>query len=368
MCGNHGSLTPDTGSRRTGMTRASLLRLVLLLAVAACSGGGPSAPPPAGSTLPPSGTPTTPAPTPTPTPTGALSDRYPGDANIASDPDVIFTEMAEASSLAELFARWSANSTANSIALDASTFVPGSPGRQSLRLFTTAGPLGPGTVRTAMLYKHFPTGFTGTVFVRWYVKYNTVGTFHHSGPRLGGNNPLSASTPNSPAGVRPNGADFFYLGAEPSQAKTGPALRSNFDFYNYWMHQRGTTFFPGQFFGNSFVNSSAVSIDLNAWTCIEVQLTLNEPVTSFNGEIALWINGVELARVKQGTLGSFNEDDFFPSASGSAFEGFQWRNTASLPINYFQLLHFVDNDPAGLVNSVNYDHVVVARKYIGPMK
>ncbi len=317
MCGNNGFLTPGRGSRRTGMRTASVPRLALLIAVAACSGSGPSAPPPAGSTQPPSGTPSTPAPTPTPTPTGALADRYPGDANIASDPDVIFTEMAEAASLAELFARWSANSTANSVALDATTFVPGSPGRQSLRLFTTAGPLGPGTVRTAMLYKHFPTGFTGTVFVRWYVKYNTIGSFHHSGPRLGGNNPLSAATPNSPAGVKPTGADFFYLGAEPSQAKTGPALRSNFDFYNYWMHQRGTTFFPGQFFGNSLL---------------------------------------------------FNEDDFFPSASGSAFEGFQWRNTASLPINYFQLLHFVDNDPAGLVNSVNYDHVVVARKYIGPMK
>ncbi|MDQ8165224.1 MAG: hypothetical protein P3A28_05635 [Gemmatimonadota bacterium] len=350
------------------MRPRSLPRLVVLLAVVACGSGGPAAPAPTGSNSPPSSTPTTPTPTPTPAPTGPLAERYPGDANIASDPDVLFTEMADEASLAELFARWSANSTANSIALDPSTFAPGSPGRQSLRLFTTAGQGGPGTVRTAMLYKHFPSGFTGTVFARWYVKYNTVGTFHHSGPRLGGNNPLSATSPNSPAGVKPTGADFFYLGAETSQAKTSPALRSNFDFYNYWMHQRGTTFFPGQFFGNSFVNSSAVSIDLSAWTCIEVQLTLNEPVTSFNGEIALWINGVEMARVKQGTVGTFTEDNFSPSASGSPFEGFQWRNTASLPINYFQLLHFVDNDPTGLMNSVNYDHIVLARKYIGPMK
>lgn len=52
-----------------------------------------------------------------------------------------------------------------------------------------------------------------------------------------------------------------------------------------------------------------MSIGLSAWSCIEVQLTLHEPVTSFTGEIARWINGVEMARVKQGTLGSCNEDD-----------------------------------------------------------
>lgn len=200
------------------------------------------------------------------------------------------------------------------------------------------------------------------------MKYNSVGTFHHSGPRLGGNNPPSPGFPNSPAGIRPTGSDFFYLGAETSQGKTGPVARSNFDFYNYWMHQRGSTFFPRQFFGNSFINSSAVAIDMNTWTCIEVQLTLNEPATAFNGEIAMWINGVEVARVKQGTTGAFTEDRFSPSASGSPFEGFQWRNAAALKFNYLQLLHFVDNDPQGLVNAVNYDHVVLARKYIGPIR
>ncbi len=323
-------------------------RAGLILLLVGCGGSAPSAP-------------ADPADT-------SIASRYPGDINIESDPAVLFAEMGEESTLGELFGRWSANSSSNSVALDPSAFVPGSPGRSSIRLFTTAGPLGPGTVRTAMLFKHFPTGLDGTVFLRWYVKYNSTGTFHHSGPRLGGNNPPSPSAPNSPAGVKPSGADFFYLGAEPSQGNTGPVSRSRFDFYNYWMHQRGTTFFPGQFFGNSFINSNAVAIDMNAWTCIEVQLSLNEPVSAFNGEIAMWIDGVEVARVKQGTVGVFSEDDFSASAAGTPFEGFQWRNDAALRFNYLQLLHFVDNDPTGFVNAINYDHIVLARSYIGPMQ
>jgi len=348
------------------MTYHASRMLALALIVAACGGSGPSAPASSATPSTPS-TPSTPT-TPVPPAVTPIASRFPGDVNIESDPDVLFTEMGEEATVAELFTRWSANSSSNSVALDPSTFVPGSPGRKSIRLFTTAGPLGPGTVRTAMLYKQFPVGLDGTVFLRWYVKYNSTGTFHHSGPRLGGNNPPSPSFPNSPAGVRPTGSDFFYLGAETSQGKAGPVARSTFDFYNYWMHQRGTTFFPGQFFGNSFINSSAVAIDMNTWTCIEVQLTLNDPVSAFSGEIAMWIDGVEVARVKQGTLGTFTEDNFTPGSGGSAFEGFQWRNDAALKFNYLQLLHFVDNDPTGMVNAVNYDHVVLARKYIGPMR
>ena len=251
---------------------------------------------------------------------------------------------------------------------DYATWPAKSPGKQSIRLTTTAGPLGPGTVRTAGLYKYFAGGYDGTIFARWYVKYNATGTFHHSGPRLGGSNPGSPNMPGSTAGVRPNGADFFYLGAELSGGKIAPTNHATVDFYNYWLNQRGTSFFPGQYFGNSFINSPTVAIDTTSWNCIEVQLTLNDPVSGSNGEIAMWINGVEVSRVKSGTLGTWDEDDFQPNPAGMPFEGFQWRNNANLKFTYFQLIHFVDNDPVGKMNSINYDHIVVARKYIGPLQ
>lgn len=300
--------------------------------------------------------------------TESIAERYPGDVGIEADPDVIFTEMGEEGTLSELFARWSGNSSANSIALDTTTTPPGSPGASSIRLFTTAGPPGPGTVQSAGLYKGFAAGLPPTVHLRWYVRYNSIGTFHHSGPRLGGNNPFSPTSPNSPAGIRPDGTDFFYLGAELSQGKTGPTTHSTVDFYNYWMHQRGNSSFPGLYYGNSFINSPSVAIATNVWNCLEVQLTLNDPASSYSGEIAMWVNGVEVSRVRQGTLGTWTEDNFTPSVAGSPFEGFQWRSDSALATNYLQLLHFVDNDPDGLVNSVNYDHVVLARSYIGPMQ
>ncbi len=299
--------------------------------------------------------------------TSSIAERHPGDAGIEDDPDVLFVEMGEETTLAELFARWNNNSGANSVALDPTSFPSQSPGRQSIRLFTTGGTPGSGAIQTAVLYKYFPPGTASTVFARWYVKYNSTGTFHHSGPRLGGSNPPSSTQSHLLAGTRPSGSDFFALGAELSQGKSAPTARSTVDFYNYWMHQRGTSFFPGSYFGNSFINAAAVALNTDTWTCIEVQLTLNDPVSGYGGEIAMWINGVEVSRVKQGTLGTWDEDNFHPDATGAPFEGFQWRSDPNLAWNYFQLLHFVDQDPTGFVNSVNYDHLVVARKYIGPI-
>jgi hypothetical protein len=297
-----------------------------------------------------------------------IAAQYPGDVGIERDPDVLFVEMGEQPTLDQLLANWSASSAGTSVALDASTTPAGSPGRQSIRLTTTAGSQTHPNARTAMLYRYFPGAAEGTVHARWYVKYNATGTFHHSGARLGGSHPGSATGPYAPAGIRPSGADFFYLGAELSQGKAAPTRRSTVDFYNYWMHQRGTSFFPGTYYGNSFINKPAVAINTEEWNCIEVMLKLNDPVTGFNGEIAMWINGVEVSRVTRGTTGTWDEDNFVAGAGGAAFEGFQWRNDRSLTWNYFQLLHFVDRDPPGMSNSVNYDHVVIARRYIGPMR
>jgi len=290
-----------------------------------------------------------------------IANSHPGDDGISDDPDVLFAEMAEETTLSELFSNWSANSTANSIFLDNSTSPPNSPGNQSIKLFTTAG-----TVQNAVLKKSFPAISTDTIYARWYVKYNTMGTFHHSGPRLGGVNPLIP--PPVTAGVKPTGADFFSVGAETTQGKTAPVTQSTFDYYTYWMHQHHNSFFPpNTYYGNSFINNPAVFISTSTWNCIEVRLILNHPVTAFNGELAMWINGVLVSDIKTGTLGFWNEDNFTPNPAGTPFEGFQWRNNSNLTFNYFQLQHFVDNDPPGHVNSINYDHIVVAKKYIGPI-
>ena len=82
----------------------------------------------------------------------------------------------------------------------------------------------------------------------------------------------------------------------------------------------------------------------------------------------MWVNGIQVSDVRARTPGVWHADRFTPTPQGTPFEGFRFRTTSALTFNYFELLHFVDNDPlAGFVNAVNYDHIVVADRYIGPM-
>jgi hypothetical protein len=125
---------------------------------------------------------------------------------------------------------------------------------------------------------------------------------------------------------------------------------------------------PNTYFGNFFINDPAISINLSEWTCIELMVKLNNPVTSCNGAMALWINGKKVSDLKQGSpTGKWVWDTFTPGV-GSPFEGFQWRNDANLNINYISISHYVTKDANGQQNSISYDHVVVAKSYIGPIQ
>jgi hypothetical protein len=62
--------------------------------------------------------------------------------------------------------------------------------------------------------------------------------------------------------------------------------------------------------------------------------------------------------------------------AGEPFEGFRWRKSNDLKLNFFWLLHYVtenayrqnnvSNPPKN--NSVVFDNIVVATQYIGPIK
>lgn len=298
---------------------------------------------------------------------GQIANSYPHDSLIQTDPSVIFTEMGEESTLTNLFANWSSNSSSNSIALDATTSPPSSLGNQSIRLFTTGAPALPAAIRLGFLRKTFPLFIGDTVYIRWYAKYNTTGLFHHSGVWMGGENPIS-NTPQNIAGHLPIGSDFFMVGSEVKSAPIA-STTSKFDSFIYWPQMRHNSAFSSTlYYGNSFINSPAVSISMSIWNCFETRLILNNPVSGYGGEVAMWINGNQVSDVKLGTLGNWNEDDFTPNISGSPFEGFQFRNTTALNFDYFQLQHYTDRDlVVGFINSVNYDHIVVAKHYIGPI-
>lgn len=61
---------------------------------------------------------------------------------------------------------------------------------------------------------------------------------------------------------------------------------------------------------------------------------------------------------------------------GEPFEGFRWRTSDDLKVNFFWLLHYVTENTArqnrvanpNPVNRVWFDDIVVANSYIGPIR
>jgi hypothetical protein len=58
---------------------------------------------------------------------------------------------------------------------------------------------------------------------------------------------------------------------------------------------------------------------------------------------------------------------FFLDPNGAPFEGFQWRLDEALQLNWIWLLFYTTRNPPGIVGKVWFDHVVVAKSYIGPI-
>jgi uncharacterized repeat protein (TIGR01451 family) len=234
-----------------------------------------------------------------------IARKYSGDTGIENDSQVIFTEDFETGSLSDITDRWTDHSNVEGMSL-VSDVPSASSGARSLQI-TSIG----GTNTGGHFYKRLSIGHDQLYF-RFYVKYASGGTYHHTGGKIGGYNPPT-NWPQGGAGIRPSGNDRFTIGAEPVGQDPW-----RFDFYVYWMHMRGN---PGddRYWGNDFIQDPTLHFT-DKWTCVEVMVKLNNPVSSYNGELALWID-----------------------------------------------VHYVTQDPPGYVGKVWFDDVVLATSYIGPI-
>src|SRR5439155_10435464 len=183
------------------------------------------------------------------------------------------------------------------------------------------------------------------------------------------------------AGERPRGDERFTVGIEPN----GDAWV--WDYYTYWMEMRGSP--PrGQTWGNSFVRDPRLKVGRGKWDCAEAMVRMND-VGDSNGEMALWIDGRRVSHLGKGfPMGKWVFDKFIPGeggesirwddakgrpesftvpAAGVPFEGFRWRRDGRLKLNFLWVLDYITDVPAGHVSKVWFDHVVVARRYIGPL-
>ncbi|MFH1073988.1 MAG: hypothetical protein V1752_02770 [Candidatus Firestonebacteria bacterium] len=266
-----------------------------------------------------------------------LAGKYPGDAGIDKDSDVVFAEDFEKGNLGDVLSNWTDSGETGDMTL-AADVPPGSSGSKSLQM-------GSDINKAPYLYKAFSPGFDDKIYVRYYVKYFSGGKFHHTCCRIGSYNPYSG-TPN-PFGWgtgknHPNGNQGFEVDPEPCETRYKTIDSSpKFDFYVYWMDMkpcRGGK----EWYGNMLLNDGSARITPGKWTCIETMIKLNKPGGK-DGELILWMDGRQIKKI--GNM--------------------RWRTGAAVKINWIRPLNYVTESPGG---RVAFDDLVVAKSYIGPIE
>jgi hypothetical protein len=257
------------------------------------------------------------------------------DAEIRKHADVIFADDFETG---ELGAGW--DETGNKGGKVLSFIAPG------------AAELGKRAVRVeAHLGEDTGGGFTkwfepaDAVFVRFYTRFDAACDYVHHFVTLRANRGLRGGDKWSGfggAGNKPEGSERFSTAVEPwgDYGKSAPPGKWN--FYSYWHEMKPSP--DRKYWGNSFAVPDAAPIPRDRWICVEFMLKHNTPGER-DGEQAFWIDGALLGHWK----------------------GIAWRKTAALKANALTLeSYFTDRWTKNAVNVVDFDNVVIARRYIGP--
>jgi hypothetical protein len=291
-----------------------------------------------------------------------IAAKYPGDRGIENDPEVIFVERFDEGSLDRIIERWETATGRETMSLS-DDFPAGSGDRTSL-LVTHVGGEGTG----GALYRRLMPGNT-QLFARFYVKFDPdAAPIHHFGTHLGGFNPPTP-WPQGGAGERPRGDARFTTGVEPFGKEWA------WDFYSYWQAMR--VHGDGRYWGTPFLAGvEKPVVERGRWICVEMMVKLNDPVSQSNGEQAFWIDG-RLWRAGDQVVshigpgfprGRWTGGWWSPQAnSDTSFEGFRWRTSDELLLNYIWTYVYITAAPRGHTTKVWFDNIVVARQYIGPM-
>ena len=316
-----------------------------------------------------------------------LAAKYPGDVGIAEDAAVVFVEDFEEGTLEELFQHWNEVSNKDGqVVAFAQDVVPGSPGKQSLQMTATRGHDAGGH-----LYKVFQEGYD-QLYARYYVRFpKDAGAMHHF-VHLGGRHDRPPY-PMGGAGSRPE--NDWSVGVEPVSSYTREYPWKDFgpmgiwQLYVYWPEMRSWQGPEGtSFYGNNLATTEPVTVPREKWICCELMVKMNSTAESHDGEMALWIDGKPIAHFAPGMpIGQWIKDTFYysipPKPEEKPFEGFRWRTGKTSNVNWLWLLYYVSAEsfdgtekyqkehPELTINIQNphvyFDHVVLAKEYIGPM-
>jgi hypothetical protein len=275
-----------------------------------------------------------------------IASKYPGDVGIETDPAVIFAENFEALTLEEIAKHWHQISNKDDEVMSLTDDVPpDSSGKQSLNMTANLERNTGGH-----LYKFFEPGWDELYF-RFYVKFSPEHSYVHHFVHMSANID-SKPWPEGHAGELPPGNKRFSTGIEPWGFWSKYSPPGAWNFYTYWQEMKESR--DGKYWGNSFAPEQPIKVPRNRWLCVEFMMGCNSEPEKNDGEQAFWIDG-EL---------------------GGCFKGFRWRSTTELKLNTIWLLYYVTHDTMRQNRVVNpptmnwvwFDDLVVATKYIGPIK
>lgn len=330
---------------------------------------------------------------------------YPGDEGIEEDPNVVFADDFETGNLEDLEARWGHVSNREGKVMAFSDDVPaGSAGTRSLQMTATRGENVGGE-----LYKTFDEGWD-KIYLRFYARFPEDHGFQgHFVALRGFKDPL----PYPMGGAGQRAENHFSVTIEPKTTEQNkyPATSHTppgiWQFYAYWPEMRSWQTpegkpdgKPNPYYGNSFQPIEAEVAPRGEWIAVEFMVKLNSSPEESDGEMAYWIDGEPVVHFAPGIPnGYWRSSDRFPNdpeipnarfrndpdhPDAEPFEGFRWRHDMDVKVNVLRLQHYIsertfsnsqtyaENNPDHLINTeqtiVWFDNVVMAKKYIGPIR
>lgn len=197
-----------------------------------------------------------------------------------------------------------------------------------------------------------------TVYARFYVKFPKDYGYAHHFVWLLANPPENQWQSFGKAGLKPDGS-YFCTGMEPWFAWGKNPPPGELNLYSYYPDMEvdskmnmywGNGFFPPGPGKGSQALASKVLPSLGKWQCWEFMLKANSAPGKPDGEQAMWLDGKLIGK----------------------FTGIRWRTRMDVKIDAFWLEHYGmdDGDPTKAyrkdTQSVYFDDVVVATRYIGP--
>jgi len=301
------------------------------------------------------------APAATP-PAGGLAAKYAADRGLAKDPAVLFADDFEA---------WGSNGTQppakswsvrkNKVSRTAT--IPGrvtlgekpGPGQRVLEIACWtegSGSQSGGLSRKLGNYNHAREGLGDghdELYIRYYIRFGeNYRAVRNHGANLGGRDVTKGGSAwVGMAGIRDvSTRGYFYSGLQPYGRRGGRELEMG--FYSYHLDKKGP-------WGENYEPRMPYPLTVGKWTCVERHMKLNsvdpnkvDPALA-DGVEELWVDGVRTIRK----------------------EGVRFRRVPQLRITFFSLETYYHGLPKDYTRAhpiqVQFDHLVIARKYIGPI-